>query len=94
MASKGPIGFDFSQYSGPKPKKEEKKDDGDVPERKADRKPKNEMLVLSLVSLLSEALPYLRKFASNQANSHKTNQGRECQAVVDKIDAKLKSIDE
>jgi len=37
--------------------------------------------------LLAEALPYLRKFASNKANAHKTKQGAECQVVVDKIDA-------
>jgi len=37
--------------------------------------------------LLAEALPYLRKFASNKANAHKTKQGAECKAVVDKIDA-------
>jgi len=98
MSDKGPVGFDFSQYSGPRPKKddkkEEKKEDGGQPERKADRKPKSDMLVLSLVSLLSEALPYLRKYASYKMNWNGTKQGPECQAVVDKIDAKLKSMNE
>jgi len=98
MSAKGPVGFDFSHYSGPRAKKEdkkeEKKDDDDVPERKVDRKPRSDMLILSLVSLLSEALPYLRKYSSYKMNWNGTKQGTECQAVVDKIDAKLKSMNE
>jgi len=51
--------------------------------------------MLRSVSLLSEALPYLRKFADYKMNSKKkgTKQGEECKQLVEKIDVFIASSD-
>jgi len=94
----GPIGFTFpagkTAKKAPPPgeKKDEKK--GDEKKDSTPRAKKPDTTVLRAVSLLSQAIPYLRKFAAYKMNSKEkgTNQGEECSAVIKEIDAFLASL--
>lgn len=97
-SSNGPMGFDFGKRkvsaAATKEKKSVVDDDGDKRPRepKEPKEKKQDSKLLAATLLLAEALPYLRKFAKNKANSNGTRQGAECGDVVSKIDALLKSM--
>jgi hypothetical protein len=94
MSGRGPAGFDFAavrkaQPNEQKPGEKEKEKDR-APREPKEKKQDNKLLAATL--LLGESLPFLRKHASYKMNWNGTKEGELCQALVDRIDALLKSM--